>query len=150
MQIGFKQKFKDICYIYCSLKRLRASYTSLLDLFISYSIIKQGFYQNCLRVQNYANIFFPHLTIELPKNISINKQTIKLIKNKQLLYRLIYSLSPVKLKIWKIYIKTYLKTRFIGSSKSLIDAPIFFDKKPDNSLQLCGNFWCLNNLIIKN
>ncbi len=50
----------------------------------------------------------------------------------------------------KTYIETRLKTGFIQLSKSLVGAPIFFDKKPDGSLRLCVNYRGLNNLTIKN
>ena len=62
---------------------------------------------------DYANIFLTNLAMELPKNTSINKHTIELIKRKQLLYKSIYVLSPMKLETLKTYIENYLKTRFI-------------------------------------
>ena len=42
----------------------------------------------------------------------------------------------MELEILKTYIKTPLKTRFIGPFKSFADAPILFDKKFDGSLRL--------------
>ena len=45
--------------------------------------------------------------------MNMNKYTIKLIEEKQLLYGSIYILSLVKLVILKVYIETYLKTEFI-------------------------------------
>ena len=51
--------------------------------------------------------------MELPENIGMNEHTIKLIKEKQLLYKLIYALRLVDPKTFKTYIKTYLKTGFI-------------------------------------
>ena len=69
---------------------------------------------------------------------------------KQPPYRPIYSLGPVELEILKTYIKTHLKTGFIRPSKSPADAPIFFDKKPDNNLHLCVDYWGINNPTIKN
>ncbi len=50
----------------------------------------------------------------------------------------------------KSYIETHLKTGFIQPSKSLANAPILFEKKPDGSLRLCINYRGLNNLTIKN
>lgn len=50
---------------------------------------------------NYADVFCKNLVMELPKNTSMNKHAIKLIKGKQLLYRLIYALSPVELETLK-------------------------------------------------
>ncbi len=56
----------------------------------------------------------------------------------------------MELETLKAYIKTYLTTGFIRPSKSLADAPILFDKKPDGSLRLFVNYLGLNNLTIKN
>lgn len=75
---------------------------------------------------------------------------IKLIKDKQPLYGLIYSLSLMKLETLKTYIATYLKTRFICPSKSSADVPIFFNKKPNGNIWLCVDYQSLNNLTIKN
>lgn len=88
--------------------------------------------------------------MKLSENISINKYAIKIIKTKQLPYKTIYALNLIKLEILKIYIETYLKTRFIQLFKSLVDTFIIFDKKFDNSLYLYLNYQDLNNLIIKN
>ena len=62
----------------------------------------------------------------------------------------IYNLESVELEILKTYIETNLANSFIRSFKSLAKAPIFFDKKLNNSLQLCINYKRLNNLTIKN
>lgn len=86
----------------------------------------------------------------LLEKIDLNKYEIKLEKYKQILYRLIYSLSPIKLEILKIYIKTYLKTGFIWPFKFPASDHILFVKKPNGSLCLYLNCWDLNNLIIKN
>lgn len=88
--------------------------------------------------------------MELPKNTGINENAIKLIDGKQLLYGPIYALSLIELKSLKTYIKTKLKTRFIWPFKSLIGAPILFDKKFDGNLCLYINYWNLNNFTIKN
>ncbi len=88
--------------------------------------------------------------MELPENIGINKHIIELIDRKQPPYGPIYAFSLVKLETLKAYIETDLKTGFIRPSKSLVGAPIFFDKKPDSSFHLCVDYWGLNNLTIKN
>lgn len=62
---------------------------------------------------DYTNVFSFDLTMEPAEKIEINEYAIKLIDSIQLLYKLIYILSPVELEILKTYIKTYLKTRFI-------------------------------------
>ena len=56
----------------------------------------------------------------------------------------------MELETFQTYIETHLKTGFIRLSKSPVDAPILFDKKPDGSLCLCVDYWGLNNLMIKN
>ena len=68
----------------------------------------------------------------------------------QLPYGPIYNLGPVELETLKTYIKTNLANGFIRSSKFPAGAPIFFDKKPDCSFQLCVNYQGLNKLTIKN
>ena len=88
--------------------------------------------------------------MELPKNTGIKKHAIELQDGKQPPYEPIYSLGPVKLKILKTYIKTYLKTGFIWPFKSPAGAFILFDKKPDRSFHLCVHYRGLDNLMIKN
>lgn len=85
----------------------------------------------------------------LPQQTELNPHTIKLEDDKQLLYGLIYSLRPMKLKTLKTFIKTYLKTGLIQSSKSPTDAFILLNKKPNSNFCLCVNYRKLNNLIIK-
>lgn len=78
-----------------------------------------------------------NLVIELPKNIDIYKYTIKIIENKQPFYQPIYALSLVELENLKIYIKTFLKTGFIQSCKTLANTFILLNEKPDNNFCLC-------------
>ncbi len=56
----------------------------------------------------------------------------------------------MKLEILKIYNKNNLANGFISPSKSPARALFLFNKKLDSSLQLCENYWGLNNLTIKN
>lgn len=72
--------------------------------------------------------------MNLPKNISINENTIELIDKKQPLYRPIYALNLVILKTLKTYIETYQRTGFIRSFKSSTSISIFFDKTLDGSV----------------
>lgn len=88
--------------------------------------------------------------MELPENTVMNKYAIKLIESKQLFHESIYALYLVKLETLKTYIEIHLKTGFICSFKSLVEAPILFDKKLDGSFRLYVNYRGLNNLIIKN
>ena len=62
---------------------------------------------------DYSNIFLVKNIIKLLENIEINKNAIKLKKDKQLLFGLIYSLKLIKLKILKTYIKINLANGFI-------------------------------------
>ena len=102
------------------------------------------------KYSNFANIFFLDLTFELPEHTRINDHAIKLVDGQQPPYGPIYSLELVELKILKAYIEINLANGFIRSSKSLIGALIQFDRKSDNSFQLCVNYWDLNNLTINN
>ena len=99
---------------------------------------------------NFIDIFLKEKTLVLLERIELNEYVIDLENGKQPLYRPIYSLGTVKLETLKIYIKTHLKTGFIWPFKSLADAPILFDKKPDGSLRLCIHYRDLNNLTIEN
>ena len=86
----------------------------------------------------------------MQKCTKLNEYAINLEDGKQSPYRPIYSLSLVELKTFKIYIETHLNTRFIQLSKSPVNAPSFFGKKPDGRLRLCVDYWGFNNLTIKN
>lgn len=54
--------------------------------------------------KEYINVFSPNLVMKLPENTGIIEHTSELVKAKKSLYRLIYTLSPVKLEIVKMYI----------------------------------------------
>ena len=85
----------------------------------------------------------------MPKKTGINEHAIKLVEDKQLSYRSIYSLSLIELKILKTYIKTNLVNGFIWHLKFLAEALIFFVHKLNNNFYLCVNYWDLNNLTMK-
>lgn len=99
---------------------------------------------------DYIEVFSSDLRTELLKNTGINKDVIKLVKDKQPSYRSIYSLNPVKLETLKTFIKTYQKIEFKHFFKFPIGIPIFFNKKPNSNLCLYIDYWNFNNLIIKN
>ena len=77
---------------------------------------------------------------ELPENIEINEHTIELGEGKQASFGLIYSLNLVEPKMLETYIETNLANGFILPSKSLVGAPILFDRKPDKSFCLCIDY----------
>lgn len=62
---------------------------------------------------NILDVFLAEKTLILLEKTKLNNHAIKLEKDKQLPYRLIYNLRLIKLKTLKIYIKTCLKIRFI-------------------------------------
>ena len=99
---------------------------------------------------DYADVFFFNLAIELPKNTGINEHAIALVEGKQSPYRPVYSLKPVELETLKTYIETHQTTGFIQPFKSIANVPIFFNRKPEESLRFCVNYRGLNNLTIKN
>ena len=80
----------------------------------------------------------------------MNKNAIKLEKNKKPSFGSIYSLGQVELEMLKTYIETNIVNGFIQPSKSPIGASILFDQKPDRSLCPCVNYRDLNNITIKN
>ena len=103
------------------------------------------------KYSDFADVFSPDLTSELPKHSWINNHAIELVEScQQAPYRPIYSLEPVELETLKAYIETNLANRFIRPSKSLTGALILFDQKSDDSFWLCVHYWDLNNLTIKN
>ena len=99
---------------------------------------------------DFADIFLDKSVNILPEQTRANELAIKLEKDKQPPYRLIYSLGPVELKTFKIYIKINLPNGVIRTSKLLRSAMILFVHKPNSSFCLYVNYWKLNNLIIKN
>lgn len=78
------------------------------------------------KYSNFADVFFLNLVAELSEYTEINIHAINLINSKEPLYGPIYSLRPVKLEIWKIYIEINFADDFLRSLKSLIDTLIIF------------------------
>ena len=85
--------------------RLKLKFRSLLFDKISTTVLAKYF--------NYSNVFSIENIIKLPKHSKIIDYAIELKKDKQLFFKLIYSLKLVKLKILKTYIKTNLANNFI-------------------------------------
>lgn len=102
------------------------------------------------KYSDFINIFSKELATVLMEYTKINTHAINLEEGKQPFYRPIYSLSPVELKILKIYIKIKLANSFICLSKSLAGVLILFDQKPDRNLRFCIDYQDFNNLTIKN
>lgn len=65
-------------------------------------------------------------------NFQIKYHPIDLEKNKKLLYKLIYSLRLLNLKMLKTCIKVNFKNRFNRSFKSVTKVLILFVKKPNS------------------
>ena len=99
---------------------------------------------------DFKNVFFKESTAVLPEYIEINTHAIELEKGKQPPYGPIYSLGPMELDTLKTYIKTNLVNGFICPSKSPVGTLILFNKKPNENLWLCVNYWGFNNITIKN
>ena len=99
---------------------------------------------------DFADVFSPKLAVELFKYIEINNYAIELVDNQQLSYDLIYSLSSIELKTFKVYIENNLANNFIKPFKSPAGVSIIFDKKPNGNLRLYVDYQNLNNLTIKN
>ena len=76
---------------------------------------------------DYSNVFSAENVAELPEYNRMNNYAIKLKKGKQLSFRPIYNLKPVKLKTLKMYIETNLANNFIWPSKSPTGVSIFFN-----------------------
>lgn len=85
----------------------------------------------------------------LSKYSNINKYLIDLEPDKQLFYKSIYSLGPVKLETLKTYFKINLTNGFIEFFLFLASKSIFFIKKPNRNFCLYIDYQNLNNLTIK-
>lgn len=75
---------------------------------------------------------------------------IKFISEKQSKFEFIYSLSKIELKIFRKYLNTNLKKKFIKKSKSSTKYSIFFTFKKDDKFCLCVDYRKLNDITIKN
>ena len=92
------------------------------------------------KYSDFLDVFLKEKVLILLKTTELNQCAIKLQKDQQSLYRLIYSLGLVKLKTLKSYIKINLANGFIEPLKSTVSAFILFVKKPDSSLRLCIDY----------
>lgn len=78
---------------------------------------------------DFTNVFSQKFTAKLLEQLNLNQYAIILEPGKKLLYRLFYSLKPVELGTFKIYIETNLVNSFIRPSKFSIRALILFVQK---------------------
>lgn len=113
-------------------------------------IAKKAFTKVSAKYADFGNIFFLDFVFKLLEHIRIKEYAIKLINNKQPIYRPIYSLEPIELDTLKTYIKINLVNKFIRLFKLPAYALIFFDRKSNRFFQLCFNYKSLYNLMIKN
>ena len=74
---------------------------------------------------------------------------IVLLSEKQSIFESIYQLSEKKLRILKDYLDKNLQKGFIRSSKLSAEYSILFALKKDRIMQLCVNYWKLNNITVK-
>ena len=118
---------------------------------ISGLIVKEAPIKVFVKYSDFAYVFSSDLAFELLEHSGINNHTIKLVDDcQQPLYGSIYSLKLVELETLKAYIETNLTNGFIRLSKSLVKAPILFDRKSNGFLCLCVNYHGFNNFTIKN
>lgn len=99
---------------------------------------------------NFANVLLKKLVKIISNQTSINKYANKLENGMQSNYKLIYSLLPVELQIFKIYIKINLVNSFIWLFKFFANTLILFVQKSNSSFCLNNNCQELNNFIINN
>lgn len=85
-------------------------------------------------------MFSKKLAKILPKQTNINKYSIKLENNKQLLYKQIHSLGPMKLEIFKTYLENNLANNFIQLFKFPVDASSLFFQRINNISFLCVDY----------
>ena len=98
---------------------------------------------------NLEGIFSKEKANELPVSSPYDHK-IKLERDCQPSYSLIYPLSTPKLQVLREYLHDNLVKGFIQHSTLSTGTPILFVKKKDGSLQLCVNYRRLNLLTKKN
>ena len=85
----------------------------------------------------------------LPQH-NLYDHSIVLEESKEPSFEPLYNLSEKELKVLRGYIEQTLNKGWIHHSISLIEVPILFVLKQNESLWLCVNYWALNNITIKN
>ena len=61
-----------------------------------------------------------------------------------------YQMAPCELKELKVQLRELLNRGFIRLNVSSWGAPVLFDKKKDESMHFCIDYWQLNKMTIKN
>ena len=102
-------------------------------------LFDKAFIKILAKYSNYSNVFSAKNIVEFLENTKINKYAIKLEEGKQLSFSSISSLRLIELETLKTYIKINLANNFIWSSKFLVKASIFFNKKLNRNLYLYIN-----------
>ena len=75
---------------------------------------------------------------------------IKLKSKKQFTFEFIYVLFEIKFSVFKKYLNTNLKKKFIKKFESSIKYSIFFTLKKNDKFRLYVNYRKLNDITIKN
>lgn len=99
---------------------------------------------------HYSNVFLAKNAIKLLKYTKIKNYIIKLKKNKQLSFYLIYGLKLIELEILKFHIKINLVNGFIRLFKFPAGIFILFNQRLNSNFFFHINHQSLNNLIINN
>jgi hypothetical protein len=97
----------------------------------------------------YAQVFLEADSESMPSH-GPHDLAIELTDGKQLPWGPIYNLSAKELDTLRSYLNVQLKWGWIRPSKSPAGAPVFFVPKKDGTLQLCVDFWGLNQITKKN
>lgn len=86
------------------------------------------------KFSDFLNVVSKKEVLMLPEQTNFNKDAIKLEKDKQPPYKLIYSLKQIELETLKTYIEIYLKIEFIRLFKCFTGIFLLFNKKLDSKL----------------
>ena len=100
------------------------------------------------KYNDYADMFSEE-NADLLLTYKISDYAINLNRKKSL-YNLLYNLFNTELEILRDYLENILVKNWIRHSVSSAETPILFISKKDERLQLCVDYWRLNQIIIKN
>ena len=100
------------------------------------------------KYDSYADVFSEE-NADLLSAYKISDHAIDLNRKKSL-YDSLYNLFNTELEVLRGYLKNVLVKGWIRHSVSSAEALILFISKKDEGLQLCVDYWELNQVIIKN